>query len=38
MFKWIKTKSLEVFSGNKEWNIVDHWIDLIVDIGSLDFF
>ena len=33
MFKWIKTK-LQKF---KEWNTVDHWIDLIVDIGLVAF-
>ena len=33
MFKWIKTKWLKF----KEWNTVDHWIDLIVDIGLVAF-
>ena len=33
MFKWIKTK-IQKF---KEWNTVDHWIDLIVDIGLVAF-
>ena len=33
MFKWIKTK----YQKFKEWNTVDHWIDLIVDIGLVAF-
>ena len=33
MFKWIKTK----WQKFKEWNTVDHWIDLIVDIGLVAF-
>ncbi len=33
MFKWIKTK----WQKFKEWNTVDHWIDLIVDIGFVAF-
>ena len=33
MFKWIKTK----WQRFKEWNTVDHWIDLIVDIGLVAF-
>ena len=33
MFKWIKTK----WQKFREWNTVDHWIDLIVDIGLVAF-
>ena len=33
MFKRIKAK----WQKFKEWNTVDHWIDLIVDIGLIAF-
>jgi len=33
MFKRIKAKRQKF----KEWNTVDHWIDLIVDIGLVAF-
>ena len=33
MFKKIKDK----WQRFKEWNTVDHWIDLIVDIGLIAF-
>ena len=33
MFKRIKAK----WQKFKEWNTVDHWIDLIVDIGLVAF-
>ena len=34
MFKRIKSLKWQKF---KEWNTVDHWIDLIVDIGLVAF-
>ena len=33
MINWTKRK----YKQFKEWNTVDHWIDLIVDIGLIAF-
>ena len=33
MINWTRRKYKEF----KEWNTVDHWIDLIVDIGLIAF-
>lgn len=33
MFSWCKRK----YNQFKEWSTVDHWIDLIVDIGLIAF-